>query len=70
MYDGEEMGLSCDDTVKDNLIKHMGMVHKMVVGATEDYWNQMRRRVYHTPKSFLAFLGDYKGVDKETGNFM
>lgn len=38
----------------------MGMVHRMVVESCSDYFVQMRRRVYQTPRSFLSFLGSYK----------
>lgn len=45
----------------------MGMVHRMVVDACSDYFSQMRRRVYQTPRSFLAFLSSYK-VSPATGD--
>lgn len=38
----------------------MGMVHRMVVESCSDYFVQMRRRVYQTPRSFLSFLGSYQ----------
>ena len=31
----------------------------------EDYYSAMRRRVYQTPKSFLAFIKNYTGKYKE-----
>lgn len=40
----------------------MGMVHRMVVESCTDYFVQMRRRVYQTPRSFLSFLGSYKDL--------
>lgn len=40
----------------------MGMVHRMVVESCADYFVQMRRRVYQTPRSFLSFLGSYKDL--------
>lgn len=40
----------------------MGMVHRMVVESCSDYFVQMRRRVYQTPRSFLSFLGSYKDL--------
>lgn len=40
----------------------MGMVHRMVVESCADYFIQMRRRVYQTPRSFLSFLGSYKDL--------
>lgn len=53
--------------VRQELVTHMGMVHRMVVDACSDYFSQMRRRVYQTPRSFLAFLSSYK-VSPATGN--
>lgn len=38
---------------------HMGKVHKMVSGVCLDYFQQMRRNVYVTPKSYLSFIQAY-----------
>jgi dynein heavy chain len=54
-----KMQLDCNSKVKDELITHMGMVHKTVVDSCEEYFSKMRRHVYQTPKSFLQFLNDY-----------
>jgi len=51
--------LDCTPEVRDSLVVHMGMVHKIVVDSCEEYFAKMRRRVYQTPKSFLQFLADY-----------
>lgn len=48
--------------VRKELVTHMGMVHRMVVESCSDYFIQMRRRVYQTPRSFLSFLGSYKDL--------
>lgn len=45
---------------------HMGMVHRMVVESCSDYFLQMRRRVYQTPRSFLSFMGSYKAFASHT----
>ena len=57
--------LHCETSVKESLIVHMGLVHKIIVDACDDYFTQMRRHVYQTPKSFLQFLSDYSGMYKQ-----
>jgi dynein heavy chain len=54
--------IECTPTIKDQLIVHMGMVHKTVVDSCEEYFAKMRRHVYQTPKSFLQFLMDYQSM--------
>eukprot|EP01138_Halocafeteria_seosinensis_P007479 gb/GECG01007645.1/.p1 GENE.gb/GECG01007645.1/~~gb/GECG01007645.1/.p1 ORF type:complete len:3314 (+),score=514.53 gb/GECG01007645.1/:1-9942(+) len=54
--------LDAEDEVKDNLVHHMGHVHKMVVDVCEEYFEQLRRHVYQTPKSYLSFIANYKNV--------
>lgn len=54
----------------------MGKVHKMVDTVCEEYFQQMRRYVYVTPKSYLSFIqayhelyqSKYKAIDKEEQN--
>jgi len=61
---------------KQNLTVHMGKVHKMVDSVCSVYFQQMRRYVYVTPKSYLSFIAayqllyttKYKGIDKEEQN--
>jgi len=48
--------------VKKQLIVHMGRVHKMVDEVCGIYFQQMRRNVYVTPKSYLSFIDMYKDV--------
>lgn len=63
-------------TVKDALIIHMGKVHNMVTEVCGIYFQQMRRYVYVTPKSYLSFIAMYqdvyvkkfKGIDVEEQN--
>jgi len=45
--------------VKDALIVHMGKVHNMVTEVCQLYFQQMRRYVYVTPKSYLSFIAMY-----------
>lgn len=63
-------------SVKDALIVHMGKVHNMVTEVCQLYFQQMRRYVYVTPKSYLSFIAMYqdvyvkkfKGIDIEEQN--
>lgn len=57
-----KIAIDCSAEVKQELIVHMGMVHKLVVEACDEYFSKMRRRVYQTPKSFLQFLNDYSSM--------
>lgn len=40
----------------------MGAVHNMVTEVCGIYFQQMRRNVYVTPKSYLAFLQSYQNL--------
>lgn len=61
---------------KEQLTIHMGKVHKMVDDVCAVYFQQMRRYVYVTPKSYLSFIQayhelyvtKYKAIDKEEQN--
>lgn len=48
--------ITCTKEVKKELVTHMGQVHNMVTEVCGIYFSQMRRNVYVTPKSYLAFL--------------
>lgn len=61
----EKLTIDCQPSIKDQLIIHMGLVHKTVVDSCEEYFSQMRRQVYQTPKSFLQFLSDYEIMYKK-----
>ncbi|CAM9240120.1 unnamed protein product [Discosporangium mesarthrocarpum] len=54
--------IECAPEVKQELVTHMGMVHRMVVDACSDYFVQLRRHVYQTPRSFLSFLSSYRDL--------
>mgnify|MGYP001192382363 FL=1 len=57
-----DMPIMCSPAVKSSLIEHMAFVHDCVVGCCEEYFQKMRRHVYQTPTSYLAFLQFYKRV--------
>jgi dynein heavy chain len=58
----KDMTIDCTPAIREQLIIHMGMVHKIVVDSCEEYFSQMRRHVYQTPKSFLSFLSDFTSM--------
>jgi len=58
----QEYPLDCTPETKDNVMVHMGMVHKLVVEVCDEYFNSMRRQVYQTPKSYLSFIAAYKAM--------
>ena len=57
-----ELEVECSSDVKKELEKHMGKVHDLVTEVCEMYFQRMRRYVYVTPKSYLAFIDQYKIV--------
>ena len=60
--------VECTEDTKASLITHMGMVHKMVMDVSDEYYNCMRRQVYQTPKSYLSFIAAYKAMYNEKLN--
>ena len=54
--------VDCSKETKVGLQKHMGKVHDMVTEVCSLYFQRMRRHVYVTPKSYLSFIDQYKGV--------
>ena len=56
--------IECEADVKQSLMVHMGKVHQMTVDTCEVYFNQVRRRVSQTPKSYLSFIENFKGLYK------
>jgi dynein heavy chain len=56
--------MDCTKEIKTALQSHMGKVHDLVTEVCEVYYQRMRRHVYVTPKSYLAFIDLYKDVYK------
>jgi len=52
--------IECTKEVKQNVMTHMGNVHRMVCDVCDEYSTSMSRKVYQTPKSYLSFLAAYK----------
>ena len=48
--------------VYDGLIRHMAFVHDCMTDVGDQYFQQYRRRVYSTPRSFLFFVNSFKTV--------
>ena len=58
----KDFPVECTPEEKESLMVHMGAVHNMATQACADYFKSMRRNVYQTPKSFLSFIADFKGM--------
>ena len=56
--------MSCSSEIKDNLMTHMGMVHKLTTDVCSEYFEKLRRAVYQTPKSYLSFIQSYTKMYK------
>jgi len=54
--------LQGDASVRGKLIKHMAAVQAGMTGACEEFFERYRRNTYVTPKSYLGFIEEYKGV--------
>merc|ERR1712154_659946 len=53
---------SSNDDEKEGLIKYIATIHDIIVNCCDEYFNQYRRRVYVTPKSYLSFISMYKSL--------
>lgn len=58
----KDFPIECTAEIKEYLMVHMGMVHKMVTDVCDEYFIKMRRQVYQTPKSYLSFIQNFKGM--------
>jgi dynein heavy chain len=56
--------MEATDAAKEGVIRHMGTVHQMAGDVCTEYFQKNRRRVYQTPKSYLAFIHNYKTTYK------
>eukprot|EP00792_Barthelona_sp_PAP020_P008883 TRINITY_DN3255_c1_g1_i1.p1 TRINITY_DN3255_c1_g1~~TRINITY_DN3255_c1_g1_i1.p1 ORF type:complete len:3803 (+),score=1118.83 TRINITY_DN3255_c1_g1_i1:106-11514(+) len=52
--------IDCDQEIKEELIGHMAKLHSSMTDICDQYFQQFRRPVYVTPKSYLSFLQLYK----------
>jgi len=57
--------LQGEEGVREKLIAHMAFVHACMTSSCVDYFEQYRRNVYVTPKSYLGFIAEYKIVYEE-----
>jgi dynein heavy chain len=60
-----QFDIECTKEVKEELVQHMGACHDMVREVSEQYFIQMRKSVFTTPKSYLSFLAMYKDLYKK-----
>lgn len=52
--------MECSESIKSQLILHMARVHTLVMNTCQQYFRQLRRHTYQTPKSYLSFLSSYE----------
>jgi len=57
--------IECSAATKKELMVHMGKVHNMVSDVCGQYLQKMRKFVYVTPKSYLAFIDMYQDLYKQ-----
>ena len=57
--------LDTDPTTKEAVIAHMGYVHAAVNDVCTEFYAESKRRVYQTPKSYLAFIQNYRSLYAE-----
>jgi len=50
------------DNVRAGIVKMAGFVHQSISEAAEAFYNELRRRVYTTPKSYLDLINLYTQV--------
>ncbi|ETO28516.1 dynein, axonemal, heavy polypeptide 5, partial [Reticulomyxa filosa] len=50
------------DEEKKSLVVYIARAHDIIVNCCNEYFQQYRRRVYVTPKSYLSFINTYKQV--------
>ena len=62
------INIDCNMEIKKELIQYMGITHQTVIDFCEEYYIKMRRKVYHTPTSFLQFLNNYCNMYNKKSN--
>ncbi|CAG9855812.1 unnamed protein product [Phyllotreta striolata] len=58
----EEYAIVSTPEIKAELIFMMSELHDNVNDFCDQYFNRFRRRTYVTPKTFISFVGEYKGI--------
>jgi dynein heavy chain len=51
-----------DDTIKKSVVTICGFVHRSIEETSENFFAQLRRRVYTTPKSYLDLIALYMSM--------
>ena len=56
----QDFPVECEPEEKAQLIGHMAQVHRLVQETCVGYFQELRRHIYQTPKSYLSFIQNYK----------
>lgn len=57
-----EYNLDASESIKRELIQHMGYVHNGLREISEELWHFTRKKVYQTPKAFLLFVSMFQSL--------
>ena len=52
------------EEIRASVVTMCGYVHRSIERVSNDFWNQLRRRVYTTPKSYLDLISLYMSMLK------
>ena len=50
------------EEIREELAKMCMVIHTTVVEASTRFWDELRRRIYTTPKSYLDLISLYIGM--------
>lgn len=57
-----EFEMTCSDAVRASLIAHTGAIHSLAEQQARRYNDQLCASIHMTPKSFLSYLDQFKGM--------
>ena len=51
---------SVQENIKKTVVSNMVQIHQDIIKATQDFFAELRRMIYVTPKNYLDFIQNYK----------